>query len=64
MKSVQANSPFSISIDENMDDPSLLDVDPLASNVGTPADDCKTHNANPTWFRRLSRDLGPTPIAV
>ena len=64
MSSVHANSPFTISIDDTMEDPSPLDCDPLASNVGTPADDCKTHNANPTWFRRLSRDLGPTPIAV
>jgi hypothetical protein len=61
MSSVQDNSPFTI--DENMsDDP--LECDPLSSNVGTPADECKKYNQNPTFFRRLSRDLGPTPIAV
>jgi hypothetical protein len=46
------------------EDLSPLDCDPLASNVGTPGDESKQYNTNPTWFRRLSRDLGPTPIAV
>jgi hypothetical protein len=54
--SVQMNSPFSIDTSMN-EDPSPLDVDPMASDIGAPTN-------NPTWFRRLSRDLGPTPIAV
>lgn len=57
--SVQTTSPFSMD-SAMIEDPSPLDVDPMTS----PAEECQRVEANPTWFRRLSRDLGPTPIAV
>lgn len=51
------------SVDEDMiESPSPLDVDPLSSAVVTPA--CDTYDANPTFFRRLSRDMGLRAIAV
>jgi hypothetical protein len=50
-------------MDQTIETQSPLDLDPMISPVGTPADDCKVYN-NPTMFRRLSREMGPTPIAV
>lgn len=42
---------------------SPLDMDPMGSAAGSPAAECKPYN-NPTFFRRLSRENGMTPIAV
>jgi hypothetical protein len=46
-----------------MEEQSPLDLDPISSVVGTPAGDRNVYEA-PEIFRRLSHELGPTPIVV
>jgi hypothetical protein len=50
-------------MDQTIEGQSPLELDPMGSAAGMPSDGCKVYQ-NPTFFRRLSREMGPAPIAV
>jgi hypothetical protein len=58
----EASSPYTLE-QQMAEERSPLDMGPMSTAVANPIGDCKPFD-NPTFFRRLSRNLGPAPIAV